>query len=97
MGRYINTTELLWIYEHECEKYSDLEELVADVPTADVQEVRHGKWEVYGMLDYAQKPTGRKVLRCSFCGYFTDDLRSIVDCSKMKTHYCPNCGAKMDL
>ena len=39
MSRYIDTLELLWLYEHECEKYSSLEELVADVPTADVIEV----------------------------------------------------------
>ena len=39
MARYIDTTKLLWIYEHECEKYSGLDEMVADVPTEDVVEV----------------------------------------------------------
>ena len=58
--------------------------LLDTVPTADVQEVRHGKWiYVDGVLDWAN-------YKCSKCGYiqkFGDDTCFY--------NYCPNCGAKM--
>ena len=60
-------------------------------PTADAQEVKHGKWtpmhHVGGILD------GENFDKCSVCGY----ERFIADV-KYKTiyNYCPNCGAKMD-
>lgn len=39
MARYIDVVDLLWMYEYESDKYAEFEELVADVPTADVVEV----------------------------------------------------------
>lgn len=50
-------------------------------PTADVQEVRHGKWETiidaYGHIEgWLHKECGRQVTS--------------------KDEYCPHCGAKMD-
>ena len=64
-------------------------ELVNNFPTADVQEVRHGRWEEIiehrgagGILG------GRDVCvgyACSVCGRQAD----------YRTPYCPNCGAKM--
>ena len=55
-------------------------------PTADVVEVRHGRWETetdydefWGELDY---------YKCSLCGNL--ELRD------KQTPYCPNCGARMD-
>lgn len=49
-------------------------------PTADVVEVRHGRWEHDGSeLKYR--------FLCSECGYKLMDV---------PTNYCPNCGAKMD-
>ena len=72
------------------------EEIVKDKQNNDAQEVKHGKWEVCGILDYAQRPSGRKLLRCPFCKYLTDDFRSIVEYHHALTNFCPNCGAKMD-
>lgn len=54
-----------------------------------------GKWEVCNILDYAQRPTGRRVGRCPYCGHLTDEFRKIVESSKKLTNFCPNCGADM--
>lgn len=57
---------------------------------------KKGKWEVCDILDYAQRPSGRKILRCPFCGYLTGEFRSMVDYYHKLTHFCPNCGARME-
>lgn len=60
-------------------------------PTADVQEVKHGKWiNVRG----AYFNTHRE---CNLCHHVTDDYvinkdRRCFDAP----FYCPNCGARMD-
>ena len=54
-------------------------------PTADVAEVRHGKWRVHDSdLGYVQ-------FACSLC----EELVTLDDEEKPYP-YCPNCGAKMD-
>lgn len=61
--------------------------IVVGTPTADVVEVKHGKWKNSGDCDW----------RCTNCNeYFTldIDMHPIDDCGM---NYCPNCGAKMDL
>ena len=62
-------------------------EKVRGIPAADVKPVRHGAW--YPCFeDWQQQQEGNK---CSVCGfeYYGTGIRSF--------HYCPNCGAKMDL
>lgn len=61
----------------------DLEEIMDDMPAADVAPVRHGRWE-YHLMPIACK--------CSACGYRTSN--SALRYNHM--NYCPNCGAKMD-
>lgn len=64
------------------------------LPAADVQEVRHGRWEdntpttdEYGNpLSMVADPSKYIDLTCSVCGRK----------ATIKTDYCPNCGAKMD-
>lgn len=58
-------------------------------------ERKKGKWEVRNILDYAQRPTGRKLGECSVCGYLTDDFRTMIEANKKLTNFCPNCGAEM--
>ena len=61
--------------------------LMMRIQTADVEPVRHGAW--YPRFeDWRQQQEGNK---CSVCGfeYYGTGIRSF--------HYCPNCGAKMDL
>lgn len=63
--------------------YGELVGCLEDTPTADVVEVRHGKWEYIGTDKHGN------VFRCSNCA-----LRIGLD---YETTYCPHCGAKMDL
>ena len=55
-------------------------------PTADVQEVRHGKWILLNEC-------ANEGIYCSACHkkvYQTDYANQ-----KLKSNYCPNCGAKL--
>ena len=70
--------------ERDYEKYWDL---VYEAPTADVVEVKHGQWH----LLYKCANEG---VYCSVCNkkvYKTDYANQ-----KIKSPYCPHCGAKMD-
>lgn len=57
--------------------------VIDEQPTADVQEVRHGKWIKSKHIKFGNE------FKCPFCdySYFTDD---------MEYNFCPHCGAKMD-
>ena len=55
-------------------------------PTADVVEVRHGRWIEDSLIDGASF--------CSLCGY--EDYRYDNDRNEWGSKYCPNCGAEMD-
>ena len=61
-----------------------------DIPTADVQEVKHAK-------DLqSERAFSSWTFECSRCHFFDDDTYCIV--SQIDSiKYCPNCGAKMDL
>lgn len=72
------------------ELYHDLCELVDDEPTADVQEVKHGKW----VLTQEEHICGDFIptLQCSECGNYEFYGKAI----GTKFNYCPNCGARME-
>lgn len=82
MAEYINRAELISnLKEFANEQLTPLiENLIQKQPTADVVEVRHGKWIEY------QTPN---IICCSECDWGTG-----VDEKTFK--FCPNCGAKMD-
>lgn len=61
--------------------YADAIETVKHLPSADVEPVRHGWWDVNR--------------RCSECGNPAPLAYSEPD--RWKSPYCPNCGAKMKL
>ena len=65
-----------------------IQEVINSVPSADVAPVRHGIWlswdELHGGNTLAKNVLG---VFCSECILQSDS----------KTHFCPNCGAKMDL
>lgn len=80
-----------------CESYPDgacdwgfgmknIQEVIDGIPAADVEPVRHGRWERC-LEDWRQQIEGDK---CSVCGfeYYGTGIR--------RFHYCPNCGAKME-
>lgn len=60
--------------------------LIKIEPTADVQEVRHGKWL------YEDSDIGWTDYKCSDCG----NIISTVAQDEDLYSYCPYCGAKMD-
>lgn len=61
---------------------------VNDIPTADVQEVKHGKWIICGAFD--------DMMKCSECEKRnTARMRPITYRGLPK--WCEDCGAKMDL
>ena len=59
--------------------------LLDTVPAADVQEVRHGKWQ------YEASDIGWTDYKCSACG----NIISAVAQDEDLYSYCPYCGAKM--
>ena len=61
--------------------------VLRNIPAADVEPVRMGQWERC-FEDWRQQIEGDKCSACVF-EYFGTGIR--------RFHYCPNCGAKMDL
>jgi hypothetical protein len=55
------------------------------IPTADVEEVRHGKWKE--IIDEKEDLFFRQKFYCSACGEWN---------TYGMTAYCPKCGARMD-
>lgn len=72
----------------ECKAYIDAIEYcveqINEAPTAEVEEVRHGKWIAVPSSDMS---TG-KAYKCSECGKFRFGVRL--------PPYCQECGARMD-
>lgn len=68
------------------ESREDIQEFLDNIPTADVVEVRHGKWEA---KEHTSISTNRHyyTFRCSECKKWNGTHRQ---------NYCPSCGAKMD-
>ena len=67
--------------------FGDVIRLINSAPTADVQEVRHGKWE---LIDEC----ANEGVYCSNC--HKKVYRAKYANQKVKSNYCPHCGAKMD-
>lgn len=65
---------------------TSLREVLEDTPTADVAEVRHGKWQPC-YEDWRKQIEGDECSACGFQHYGTN-IRDYP--------YCPNCGARMD-
>ena len=90
MPRYIDADELICSLDgSECldteRDYEEIERRIEECETADVQEVRHGKWIAKKRGKYKDY-----LSVCSLCGH--QILNDFIKESK----YCPNCGAKMD-
>lgn len=88
MARYIDAEELINnLNKFAFESFNALiNSLILKQPTADVQEVKHGKWK-----KAMPRRKGRNATyRCSCCG----QLRSSYYNDVQNWEYCP-CGAKM--
>lgn len=107
-GMAVETGSLVCLgcgYEHSCsvrgctiinEAAARLEG-IAELSSADVAPVRHGRWVGEG-VGYAEAVDGEMALvydvwRCSDCDHVIDDG---IDDPEQLPNYCPHCGAKMD-
>ena len=90
MAEYINRAELISnLKEFANEQLTPLiENLIQKHPTADVAEVRHGKWLTWEEQFPDRKPTKKNNL-----GVFCNNCHSH---AHNMTDFCPNCGARMD-
>lgn len=98
MSRYIDADELKnaftnWreIVNNPYDFFPSVEECKAVIdaqPTAEVTEVKHGRWEHHDDATYA----GGGYEECSYCRWRCSEWIFIED-----TRYCPNCGSRMDL
>ena len=93
MLRYIDAEKVIEIAEsnkavlQSLADIVDIREIVNDVPTADVQTVKHGKW----ILDEDSSSEEEKCYRCSNCKAILEE-----DYKWHNHNYCYNCGARMD-
>ena len=85
MSDYIKRENVLNAFSNAF--YSGLAAKINEIPSEDVEPVRHGGWKPF------DRTYGRTIFACSVCG----------DCTDVPTEmgepifgYCPNCGAKMD-
>ena len=82
--KYIKKSDAYYAAMVHIDYGKDLIDLIEKIPTADVEPVRHGRWErkpdPYGFFD--------TIPVCSVCGCTTK--------YREESLCCPNCGAKMD-
>lgn len=81
---YIYATHSSGGFKRE-DDYLWLHDRVINAASADVQPVKHGRWECVGHDDKTYW------YRCSVCGHEEHDNMTKHD------NYCGNCGARMDL
>lgn len=96
MARYIDADKLIadgWVLERHGTSNKLLQVMsIADVPTADVVEVKHGHWKKSQFSGRSGFYSVRDVI-CSECGIYSTFLQHEI----RPDYYCPNCGAKMDV
>lgn len=74
------------------DEYDDVLKIVCGMKAADVQPVKHGKWDFQGY----------QLFKCTNCKeMFTQDqleaMQNHKDCEECAfPNFCPNCGARMD-
>lgn len=94
MAKYVEAEMVHNSLRSLCDKYKiafgtygrfgeELAKLSQELPAADVEPLKHGKWEECATYK------GEKYYRCSACGYGYRLYEN--------TRYCQHCGAKMDL
>lgn len=62
-----------------------------DLPAADVEPVRHGRWITWEEADNCVPSPNRH--ECSICH---DAAQVLANGVELLSAYCPNCGTKMD-
>lgn len=93
MSKYIDAVKAAEIVsERHKIPLSELVDIFAEVPAADVEEVKHGCWidvpiNVYNDMYEMNRHNLRT--KCSVCTY-------AMPYEYPRFHICPNCGARMD-
>lgn len=83
---------------YDREKFDDWQEIIdgiESVPAADVAEMKHGKW-----LNFYNDFSAAECSECADMFEVSPDeepKKEFFEAFKEFYHYCPNCGAKMDL
>lgn len=70
---------------------SDLCDIFAEIPSEDVQPVKHGKW----ILQNRNDEDGRRIYHCSECNFETKVFPCNLIPWQMHEKYCARCGARM--
>lgn len=93
MSKYIKREDAIRAYAEILKSDKDTkliaEMILADVPSADVVEVRHGHW-ILRQPNSLHLDWRDSLFECSVCG--ANRIRRTGEV----LNYCPNCGAKMD-
>ena len=84
MSKYIDVESLRNNLPDDIQYKASVKRVLMQAPSADVVEVRHGRWVSNGLGGY------KYAFYCSECGWV--DGYPFSDRHK----YCPGCGAKMD-
>ena len=99
--KYIEVNELLKSFTPDCIVYSSnkpikidlrlIKRIITRQPIADVAEVKHGEWVSLTECSNAG-------VYCSLCHkkVYKEDYAWCNQKNKLRSDYCPNCGAKMD-
>lgn len=91
MSDYINREMAADCIVLECDGVTleQARQAIKDCPSADVESVRHGHWEI----EEVPCIYGKKfILTCSECG----ESVSVTELALAEEHYCRSCGARMD-
>lgn len=92
MTEYIERDKLLYEFREIMpdigvnELADELYNVALNLPAADVEEVKHGKWIEYPRAHY---------FKCSECKETVPYKKAVLIRGKRKYKYCPHCGAKM--
>lgn len=74
-------------------------QMLSDFPSADVQPMKHGRWDVVEVEDVSTKSnlpiTTIASMWCNRCNRFHNEIYYYGNPTEY-ANFCPNCGARMD-
>lgn len=85
---YIDREKAILVVRHAWAKGLEPTQYIEQIPAADVEPVRYGKW-IHSEIEDDDWGRTFHEWTCSVCGYS-------VAHNPTGENYCPNCGAKMD-
>lgn len=94
MNRYINADILIAELISKDFLPAIVKRAIENVPTADVVEVRHGRWEEVSEPCFNLDFPVLMGYKCSVCGAFVET--ELYRDKAFNKKFCGNCGAKMD-